>query len=87
MEARNPADAQFAANRMPVLQGQHHVEDHQIIVVDGGLVKRALAIGGDIHGIGLLAQSFRDKSGDTAFVFHQQDTHSFHFDWREMNAQ
>ena len=87
MEERNPAARSSRQTACPFLSGQHHVEDHQIIVIDGGLVKRALAIGGDIHRVGLLAQSFRDKSGNTAFVFHQQDAHSFHFDWREMNAQ
>ena len=56
-------------------------------MIDGGLVKRAFAIAGDIHRVGLLAQAFGDESGDTGFVFHQQDAHSSYFDWREMNAQ
>ena len=79
--------AQFAADRVPVLQGQHDVQDHQVVVVDGGLVERAFAIAGDIHRVGLFAQALGDESGNTGFVFHQQNPHSFHFDWREMNAQ
>ena len=45
-------------------------------MIDGGLVERAFTIGGDIHRVRLFAQAFGDESGDTGFVFHQQDTHS-----------
>ncbi len=56
-------------------------------MVDGGLVERAFAVAREIHGVGLLAQALRDKSGNTRFVFHQENSHSFHFDCSEMNAQ
>ena len=56
-------------------------------MIDGGLVKRVFAIARDVHRMGLLAQAFGDKSGNTGFVFHQQDPHSFYFDWPKMNAQ
>jgi hypothetical protein len=56
-------------------------------VIDGGLVESAFAIRGYIDCVRLLAQTFGDESSDTSFVFHQEDAHSFHFDWREMNAQ
>jgi hypothetical protein len=45
-------------------------------VIDGGLVKSAFSIGGDIHRVRLFAQSFGDESGNAGFVFHQQDAHS-----------
>ena len=56
-------------------------------MVDGRLVEGALAIGGDIHGVGLFAQALGEESGEAGFVFHQQNAHSLHFDWQEMNAQ
>ena len=56
-------------------------------MIDGSLVKRPFAIAGEIHRVGLFAQALRDKSGNTRFVFHQENAHSFHFDWRQMNAQ
>ena len=56
-------------------------------MIDGGLVERALAIAREIHRVGLFAQALRDKSGNTRFVFHQENPHSFHFDCSEMNAQ
>jgi hypothetical protein len=56
-------------------------------MIDRGLVKGAFAIARYIHRVGLLAQALRDKSGNTHLVFHQENPHSVHFDWREMNAQ
>ena len=68
--------AKFPADGVAVLHRQHDVEDHDIVLVDGGLVQRLFAVAGDIDGVGLFAEAFGDKPGDPGFVFNQQDPHA-----------
>ena len=75
MGVRKPERAKFPADGVAVLHRQHDIEDHDVVLVDGGLVERLFAVAGDIDGIGLFAEAFGDKSGDPGFVFNQQDAH------------
>ena len=68
--------AKFPADGVAVLHRQHDVENHDVVLVDGGLVQGLFAVAGDIDGIGLFAEAFGDKSGDPGFVFDQQDAHA-----------
>jgi hypothetical protein len=54
-----------------VANRQHHVENNQVVFVDGGAIEGLCAIAGDIDGIGLLTQSLRNETCDSRFVFYQ----------------
>jgi hypothetical protein len=56
---------------MTVLNRQHDVENDQVVFIDSGAIEGLRAVAGDIDGIGLLTQSFRDEVGDSRFVFYQ----------------
>jgi hypothetical protein len=71
-----PGGAQFAANRPSILAREHHIQDEEIVLVDRGQVDGLVAIGGDIDGVGLLAQAPGDEAGDPGFVLHQQNAHA-----------
>src|SRR5271157_4075085 len=68
--------AQFPADGVAVLHRQHDVENHDIVLVDGGLIQGLFAVAGDIDGVGLFAEAFGDEAGDSGFVFNQQDPHA-----------
>jgi hypothetical protein len=57
------------ANLVPVPNREHDIENDQVVFVDGGAVEGLAAIAGDIDGIGLLTQPFRDEARDSRFVF------------------
>src|SRR6266566_3366703 len=63
------------ANLEAIRRGNHHVENGEIVGVDGGLIERVLAAGGQVHGVGLLAQPSGHEIGDSGIVFHQQNAH------------
>jgi hypothetical protein len=53
--------AQFAADGVAVLHRQHHVQNHQVVLVHGGVVDGLLAVGRDVDGVGLFAQTSGDE--------------------------
>ena len=60
--------AQFAADGVAVLHGHHYVEYDQIVIGYRSVIKRLFAIGRDIHGVGLFAQTFGDETGYALFI-------------------
>ena len=66
---------QLRRHLQAVLLGEHHVEHHEIVVVDmserGGL----FTVGCDVHGVSFFPQALLDKAGDFAIVFHHEDFH------------
>ena len=90
MGVATPAPRSSRQTLRPSLPRQQHVQNDQIVTVDGGLIERLFAVAGDIHRIGLFAQAFGDEPGHTLFVLHQQDAHPpphFHFPRTEMNRR
>ena len=67
--------AQAPANLEAIRRGNHHVENGEIVGVDGGLIQRILAGRGHVHGIGLLAQPLGHEISDSRIVFHQENAH------------
>ena len=62
---------------MPVFDGQHDVENYQVVFIDGGLIERLLAVAGDIDSVRIFAEAFGHKGSHARFVFHQEDAHFF----------
>jgi len=69
------AAAQLPAHGMAVLQGQHDIEDDQVVLVDGGKVHGLLAVAGQVHGVGLFAQAFSQETGDAGVVLDKENPH------------
>ena len=54
---------------------QQDVEDDQVVVVDAGLLERGGAVGGDVHGVRVLAQSLREHRCGDGLVLDDQNPH------------
>ena len=54
---------------------QQDVEDDQVVVVDADLLERVVAVGRDVHGVGVLAQPFGEHRGGDRLVFDDQYSH------------
>jgi hypothetical protein len=79
--------AQLAADGVSVLFGQENVQDYDVVLIDGGQIERLFAILCDVDRVGLLPESLGDESGDSGFVFHQQNAHYSHFARGKVNRQ
>ena len=55
--------------------GQHDIEHDGVVVGDRRLIERLLAIAGDVDGIRLLAQPFRQHLRRARLVLDQQQPH------------
>ena len=64
-----------ATDGKAVLDRQHHVEDHGVVVGRADLEHGRLAVAGDVHGIRLLTQSLGQHLRGVRLVFDQQDAH------------
>src|SRR5262249_43943421 len=71
-----PFRAQLAADLEAVLERQHDVEDHQVVIVDARLINSGLAVRRHVYGIALLAQPLRQHLRRVRLVFNQQNPHS-----------
>ena len=58
--------------------GEADVENDQVVHARQRHDQALFTIGGDVHGIPLLLQTFLDEAGDFPFVFHNQDSHWRH---------
>jgi len=64
------------ASREAVPLGQHHVEDHRVVVGGPGLKHGGIAVARHVHGVALLAQPLGQHVSGGGFVFNEQDAHS-----------
>src|SRR5215831_5230405 len=67
--------ANGTTGRETVAAGNHYVEDDQVIVINFDLIDGVVSVGHNIDGVGLLLETFGDKTGDTRVVFDQQKSH------------
>jgi hypothetical protein len=67
--------SQLPANLEAIGRGNHDVENGQIVCADGSLIERVFAVGGHIHGIGLLAQTFGNEISNSRIVFYHENAH------------
>src|SRR5205807_10552082 len=59
----------------PITIRKQDIEQDQIVIIDRALIQGRVAITGDIDGISMFAQSFRDHLCHARLVFNQQDSH------------
>jgi hypothetical protein len=55
--------------------GQHHIEQHCIVIVNVRLVEAVLARFSGIHGVAFLAQALGEVAKQTGLVFNDQNSH------------
>src|SRR5205085_11425756 len=70
-------ETKLAAYGAAVLDGQHEIENDQVVWIDGSLIESLPAIDSDIDGVSLFTQALGDKAGHARFIFHQQNAHAF----------
>jgi Stage II sporulation protein E (SpoIIE) len=68
--------SKLAANFKTVAARNHHVEDHQVVSIDRGLIKRIVAGVGNIDGIRLFAQALGHETRDARIVFDKKQPHA-----------
>src|SRR5216684_6741078 len=64
--------SELAANFKTVAARNHHVEDHQVVSIDRGLIEGVVAGTGNIDGVRLFAQALGHESRDARIVFDKQ---------------
>ena len=69
---------QLPQDREPVLFGQHHIQNHQIVNVGEGVVQSALAVVADICGIVFQLQQVPQGFRQPHLILYDQNTHFFH---------
>src|SRR5712691_6188908 len=71
----NAGSTQVSADLEAVATGNHHIENHSVVIINRQLVDGLVAITGDISRKGLLTQTLRDKTSDAPIIFYKQDPH------------
>ena len=74
-----PCAAKLPAEVEPVDARKEDVEDDEVVVVDRDLLERVIAVGGDIHGVRVLAQTLREHGRGHRLVLNDQDSHLVSF--------
>src|SRR5262249_46785118 len=68
-----------------VRRGNYYVENHQVVGIHRGLIEGIVPGRGDIHGVGLFAQTLSHKARNPRIVFHKEQPHAFIIRQKEGN--
>jgi len=73
---RGALRAQASADFHPVDAGDHHVEDHRVVLVVVQVLERGAAVCRAVDRVAVLAQSAREHGGEAGVVFHDEEAHA-----------
>jgi len=59
----------------PTSWRQVTIEDHDVVVHDGGAPERLVAVEGDVDGESVAAKAARERLGEPGLVFGDEDAH------------